>query len=90
MPLAAAAVRCAFWSSPVVLCAAYACPPVCVLLTWAILYMQRAIDAESGLLAGIAGSPITESGILASRFLAGAAIFGTQMAIFLSILAVRF
>ena len=90
VPLAAAAVRCVFWSSHPVLCAAYACPPVCALLTWAILYMQHAIDGESGLLAGIASSPLSESALLGSRLLAGALIFGMQMAVFVSILAVRF
>ncbi len=90
VPLAAAAVRCVFWSSHAVLCAAYACPPVCALLAWAILHMQRAIDAESGLLAGIASSPLSDSALLGSRLLAGVLIFGMQMAVFASILAIRF
>ena len=90
VPLAAAVVRCAFWSSPAVLWAAYVCPPVCALLTWSVLYMQRAIDGESGLLAGIASSPLSESALLGSRLLAGALIFGMQMAVFALILAIRF
>ena len=89
-PLATAAVRCVFWSSDAVLWAAYACPPVCAFLTWAVLYVQRTIDGESGLLAGIASSPLSNSALLGSRLLAGVLIFGMQMAVFVSILAVRF
>ena len=90
VPLVLAASRSMFWNSDVFLYAAWSCPLVCAALTWSVLYMQRAVDDASGLLAGLRSSPLSDSALLVSRVLAGALIFAVQMTVFALVLAARF
>lgn len=90
VPLAIALLRAVFAGSEPMLYAARLCPAACVLLISAVLYTQWSVDAASGLMSGLLSSPISHRTIALSRVLSGASILAVQMALFASILAVRF
>lgn len=90
VPLAIALLRAAFAGSEPLLLAARLCPLVCALLIGAVLYTQWSVDAASGLVAGFRSCPIAPRTLVVSRVLSGASILAVQMAVFVSILAIRF
>ena len=90
VPLAIALLRAAFAGSAPLLYAARLCPLVCVLLIGAALYTQWSVDAALGLVAGLRACPIAPRTLILSRVASGASILAVQMALFTSILAVRF
>jgi hypothetical protein len=90
VPLAIAALRAAFAGSATLLLAARLCPLVCALLIGAVLYTQWSVDAAAGLLSGLRACPIAPRTLILSRIAGGASILAVQMALFVSILAIRF
>jgi hypothetical protein len=90
VPLGIALLRAAFAGSAPLLHAARLCPAACVLLIGAVIYNQWSVDAASGLISGLLSCPISHRVVVLSRVLSGVSIVAVQMAIFASILAVRF
>jgi len=90
VPLAIALLRAAFAGSAMLLDAAKLCPLVCALLVGAALYTQWSVDTASGMISGLSSCPISRRVIALSRVLSGASILAVQMALFASILAIRF
>ena len=87
LPLVMALPRAAFHGSGFALSLAWACPFACAFFVWGALYLQLAVDAASGLLAGLRATPLSDRALLASRMVAGVSIFAVQMAIFGALLA---
>lgn len=81
LPLAAALLRAVFAESSFAPVCAWACPLVCIATICAVLGTRHAMDRMTGLLDGLRSSPISDSGILASRFVAGGIILAVQMAV---------
>ena len=72
------------------LVAAWICPVICAAFLWVFLSMQSCEDRASGFWAGLCATPISSSGVLASKIIAGFAAFAIQMSIFAAILLLRF
>ena len=90
LPIVAALLRSIFASSSFIQICSQACPFVCGILVIIILVMQHFIDSASGLSKGIRSAPVSDNVILVSRLLTGLLIIFIQMALFVSILALRF
>ncbi|MCE5322653.1 hypothetical protein LLG46_04970 [bacterium] len=82
LPAIAAILRIIFAKSYALLVCAWLCPFVCAILVWAVLQAQISIDRALDLEIGLRSTPASDSSMIWSRVLAGAAIFSGQMIIF--------
>ena len=90
LPVMVALARALFAGSTVLRVAAELCPVACLLMIGGVLYTQWSVDAAAGLVAGLRASPISPRALVMSRVLSGIGILAVQMALFGSILAIRF
>ena len=90
VPLAGALARALFAGSGPVRIACELCPLACLLMLGGVLYTQWSVDSASGLVTGLRACPISPRAVVMSRVLSGLSILAVQMALFGSILAIRF
>jgi hypothetical protein len=89
-PLVPALAYALFPNQEITRACVWACPPVCALLTFGVMWLRRSVDRVCGLLDGLRSSPLSEGEMDAAMVIAGAAVFALEMGVVGLVIWVRF